>query len=81
MKPGDYVVIKRMKMVTRKGKRGFEEHGMELDRGLVVGVHECGFAGSVTLYGCTLLSQDQGVTLKTWDLEWPLVAEVLHEAG
>jgi hypothetical protein len=81
MKPGDYIVIKSMKLVTRKDKRGFEEHGVELDRGLVVGVHACGFAGSVTLYGCTLLSQDQGVTLKTWDLEWPLVAEVLHEAG
>lgn len=81
MKEGDYVVIKRMKMVTRKGRRGFEEHGMELDRGLVVGVHECGFIGSVTLYGCTLLSDHHAGCRKSWDLGWPTVAEVIHEAG
>jgi hypothetical protein len=81
MKPGDYVVIKRMKMVARKGKKGFHQTPEELDRGLVVGVHECGFMGSVTLYGCTLLSQDQGGNLKTWDLGGLFVVEVLHEAG
>ena len=29
--------------------------------GLVVGVHECGFIGSITLYGCTLLSPSKDV--------------------
>lgn len=80
MKPGDYVVIKRMNLLARKGKKRFHQTPEELDRGLVVGVHECGFMGSVTLYGCTLLSQDHGNVLKTWNLEYPLVAEVLHEA-
>lgn len=80
MKEGDYVVIKRTKIVSRNGRRSFEQDGMEVDRGLVVGVHECGFIGSVTLYGCTLLSDHAGCR-KSWDLVGTTFAEVIHEAG
>lgn len=79
LKPGDYVAINYMNTIGRKDKSRFHQTHKELDRGLIVSVSECKLMDYLTVYSCTLLS-DQDSNLKTWYLQWPLAAEVLHVA-
>ena len=75
LNPGDYVRIKHIRIKPRDDK---PKH-YEIDQGIVISSEANNFMGNQTCYDCTILSgKTQG--LVSYSLEFPQVAEVIHEA-
>ena len=75
LNPGDYIRIESV--VIRPSAD--ESPRRKIDRGIVISSEPCGFMGKYTRYGCTILS-DKTQDLVRYDLEFPIVSEVIHEA-